>query len=490
MALGNIPNDIRVPLVYLDIDNSQAVSGTPALAQKILVIGGQLAGTATPLTLTRITNDGQIGELYGQGAMLGGMLHSLRKANSYTETYALGVADLPDGAAATAEVVFTGTATAAGTVSLLIAGQSVPLGVSVGDTAEQLVAKAVASIAARTKLPVTAAAKVSELTTLVLTSKHKGLTGNDLDVRLNYYEGEQLPTGIAATASAFAGGTGTPDMTTVMAAIPDEWFNHIVMPYNDTLSLNTLRDELIARWGPLQMMEGIAYAAKRGTHAETGTWGQGRNDHLITALSTNLAPNPSWEWAASYAGVAAYHLGIDPARPLQTLVLPGLLPPSKTVRWDMVERNLLLHDGVATHYVTAGGEVAIEREISTYQVNAFGDPDPSYLDITTPATLGYLRYSVRTMVTQRFPRHKLADDNVLSQLDPAQPVVTPKIMRQALLERATEWVTAGLIEDFDLFAETLNVYRDAADRNRLNCVMHPDVVNQLRIFAGLIQFKL
>ncbi|MGL5372170.1 MAG: phage tail sheath C-terminal domain-containing protein, partial [Plesiomonas shigelloides] len=28
------------------------------------------------------------------------------------------------------------------------------------------------------------------------------------------------------------------------------------------------------------------------------------------------------------------------------------------------------------------------------------------------------------------------------------------------------------------------------DRNRLNCVCHPDVVNQLRVFAGLIQFKL
>lgn len=46
------------------------------------------------------------------------------------------------------------------------------------------------------------------------------------------------------------------------------------------------------------------------------------------------------------------------------------------------------------------------------------------------------------------------------------------------------------MENYDQFKETLDVYRDTADRNRLNCVCHPDVVNQLRVFAALIQFKL
>ena len=125
-----------------------------------------------------------------------------------------------------------------------------------------------------------------------------------------------------------------------------------------------------------------------------------------------------------------------------------------------------------------------------YQLNSYGDPDPSYLDITTPATLGKMRYDVKVMVTNRYPRHKLADDNVLPQLDPAQPVVTPKLMEQAILEVALGWVSSGLMENFDLFKETLDVTRDTSDRNRLNCVCHPDVVNQLRVFAALIQFKL
>jgi hypothetical protein len=47
-----------------------------------------------------------------------------------------------------------------------------------------------------------------------------------------------------------------------------------------------------------------------------------------------------------------------------------------------------------------------------------------------------------------------------------------------------------VIEDFDTYKDTLNVYRDTNDKNRLNVVAHPDIVNQLRIFASLIQFKL
>lgn len=492
MALGNIPNDIRVPLVYIDIDNSQALSGTPALAQKILVIGQQLpAGTAEALTLTRITSgDSEIDALYGKGSMMALSLKALRKANNYTDVFALGVADLTSGAQAKAEVTFANNAAAAGTLAMLIAGQSVQVAVAKADAPAAIVTKAVAAVNKVTNLPVTAAVKPGNTAVLELTCKHKGQTGNDLDVRVNYYDGEALPSGVTVTAGAFSGGTGTPDMAAIVAAIPDEWYNHIVMPFNDTQSMDKLRDELILRWGPLQMIEGIAYTAFRGTFAETGTFGQGRNDFLFSCMGTNKAPNPSWEWAASYAGIAAYHLGIDPARPLQTLVLPSILPPAKDIRWDLTERNLLLGDGIATYTVTPGNQVAIEREISMYRENTYGDPDPSYLDITTPATLGYLRYSMRVMVTNRFPRHKLADDNVLATLDPAQPVVTPKLMRQAILEKAQEWVTAGLLENYDLFAKTLEVYRDANDRNRLNCVAHPDIVNQLRIFAALLQFKL
>lgn len=496
MALGTIPNDVRVPLVYIEIDNSQALSGNIAQDKQVMLFGqmtdsGADAGSAVPLTIIELPiSESAIDSLFGVGSMMALAAKRYRKANSYTRTFALPIGDLAAGAAAAGSYTFAGPATQAGTLYLLIAGQALQVGVAAAATGAQIATNVVAAITAAKQLPVTAAVDAVDTAKVVITAKWKGVTGDDIDLRYNYYAGEQLPPGVTVTTVAMTGGGGSPDMASVMAAMPDEWFNHLMMPFNDTASLNTLRDELLERWGPLKMIEGIAYSAFRGTYGETTTFGDGRNDFLISSLGTSLSPHAPWEWAASYCGIASYHLAIDPARPLQTLMLPGILPPAKADRFAFAERNNLLKSGIATYQIQPGDVVAIEREISMYQENAFGDPDPSYLDITTPATLGKMRYDIKVMVTNRFPRHKLADDNVLSQLDPGQPVVTPKIMREAILEVALDWVSAGLMENYELFKDTLEVYRDSAERNRLNCVCHPDVVNQLRVFAALIQFKL
>ncbi|EOX4332911.1 phage tail sheath subtilisin-like domain-containing protein, partial [Vibrio cholerae] len=376
----------------------------PAQAQKILALGMQIAtGTATALTLNRITaSESQMDSLYGAGSMLARSLKVLRQNNPFTDVYAMGVS-LSGGTQAKGAIVPTVTTVKAGVIYLLIAGESVQVTVKDGDTRDAIVDAMVAKINANTNLPVTAA-KIGDpaAESCELTCKWAGITGNDIDVRMNYYDGEVLPSGVTLTINPMQAGAGTPDMTDVIAAIPDEWYNHISMPFNDTASLNALRDELTTRWGPLKMMEAIAYTAYRGTFAETGAFGQARNDFLFTCMGTNKAPHSPSEWAAAYCGQASYSLAIDPARPLQTLVLKGILPPAKSDRWPQLpDRNLLLGDGIATYMVTAGEEVAIEREVSLYKKNSFGDPDPSYMDITTPATLGYLRYSLKVMVTNR-----------------------------------------------------------------------------------------
>ncbi|EMX0849587.1 phage tail sheath subtilisin-like domain-containing protein [Pluralibacter gergoviae] len=492
MALGTIPDDIRVPLVYIDIDNSQALSGAPAQSRKIIVIGQQGAtGTAAPLTQNRITSDGTADQLYGKGSMLAGMLKILRKANSYTELWAMGIGDISAGAAASATLSVTGTATAAGTLALMINGVSVQVGISAEATAEAVAASVIAAVNKLPDTQVIASLKKDSTADVILTANWKGASANAMDARLNYYTGEQTPAGVEVAITAFTGGTGTPDVAAVVAALGDDWYTDIVFPFNDTQSLNTIRDELLTRWGPLKMIEAQLWTAFRGTHAESGTFGDARNDWLISCIGTNIAPQPHWLWATSYGGIASYYLANDPARPLQTLVLPGILPPGKTIRWDMQERNLLLHDGIATHYVDASDSVCIEREITMYRVNQFGDADTSYLDVQSPATLGRIRYVIKNRFTNRYPRHKLAGDDVLELLEPGQPVMTPKIARAELLDIAlTELIPAGLVEDFDDYKDTLEVSLDSTDKNRLNFICHPNLVNQLRILAGLIQFKL
>lgn len=492
MALGDIPNNVRVPLVYLQIDNSGALSGNIAQDQQVLLMGQMLdTGTATPLAVIELpTSPSAIDALFGAGSMLALAAKRYRKANSYTQTFVLPHADLTSGAAAAGSIKLTGPATAAGTLYLLIAGQSLQVGVTAADTAAAMATATAAAINAASQLPVIAAVDGTDTAKVKVTAKWKGTSGNDLDLRINYYSGEQLPVGVGVTFEQPSSGSGTPDMAAMMAAIPNEWYNHWFCGWNDTQVLNTLREELLERWGPFQMIEAIAYAGFRGTYAESITFGKARNDFLLSCMASGKMPTPPWELAASYCGRASYALAIDPARPLQTLELTGALPPAKADRFAWTERNNLLANGMATYQIQSGDIVAIEREVSMYQRNAYGDDDPSYLDITTPATLGKIRYDIKVMVTNRFPRHKLADDDVLALIDPAQPIVTPKIMRAAIIDVAEGWVEQGLLENFELFKSTLSVYRDKADRNRLNIVCHPDVVNQLRAVAGLIQFVL
>lgn len=482
----SIPADIRVPLFYMSFDNTNANQG-PAQQQHKIFVFGHAKGTATALEHCRITSDDQAKTLFGEGSMLTSMLLKLRKGNSYTETWAMAVDEPISGNAATGTLTVEGIAAQAGTLSLMIAGQRLQIGINEKDEAASIATKIANAITITETLPVSASATTANVT---LSAKWKGITGNDIDVRCNYYETEQFPTGINITTSSFKGGTGTIEPSEVIGALGDEWFNHMVCPFNDQAFLDGLRTELNDRWGPLRMMEAVCYVSVRGNHSETGTWGNSRNDHLITCMGTNNAPNPPWEFAAAYAAQAAYHLAIDPARPLQTLPLVEILPPAKRDRWDLIERNLHLHDGVATYYVDAGNLCLIEREISTYQTNSFGSPDPSYLDITTPMTLGYFRFVHKAHFTQKYPRHKLAGDDVLDELEPGQAVVTPKLIRIDMLDLFLQLQEKGLVEDFARYKKELKVTRDSSDSTRINVLCSPDLINGLRIMAMNVQFYL
>jgi phage tail sheath gpL-like len=203
-------------------------------------------------------------------------------------------------------------------------------------------------------------------------------------------------------------------------------------------------------------------------------------------MGCGIAPTAPHVLASVYAAVAAASLSIDPARPLQTLPLPGVLAPALAARWTMEERNLLLFDGISTAMIGPDGTVMIERAITTYQVNAFGVSDPSYLDVNTPATLSYIRYATRARITQKFPRHKLADDG--TRFSPGQAIVTPKTIKAELMALFRELELAGLVEDFSQYKADLIVERNANDRNRLDVLSSPNLINQFRVFAEQIQF--
>lgn len=486
LPFNELPASLRIPGVYIEIDNTLAAQAEQQF--KLLVIGQRLAaGTVAQGVPTRITSYGQAEEAFGRGSMLAEQFRLIKDIDQFTESWAIALDEAVAGAAAVGSIAVTGTATQTGTLAVYIAGIRVRTAVTSGDTGAEIATALAAAITADTTLPVTAAVNGVITTQVDLTCRWKGETGNGIDLRLNYYS-EKTPTGLAVAIVAMADGTSNPDIADAIAAFGQEWYNWIVMPFTDTANLVALEAELDARYGPMQQKGGRAFAAYRGTHSATGTFGGTRNSPHVTCMGTNTAPTPPYLWAAINAMAAANPLALDPARPLQTIWLKGAKAPAIEERWDDAERNLHLYDGIATYKVDQSGRCLIERQITMYQMNDAGVEDISYLDINRPETLEGIRYKQRARVALRYPRHKLSDDPTAA-FGAGQPIVTETVIRGELVALYIDLIELGWCEDLEGYKGSIIVEIDTAN-GRINWKDEPRLVGQARVFAGLLQFRI
>lgn len=486
LPFTDMPANLRIPGVYIEFDNSLAAQAAQEF--KVLVVGQRLAaGTVAQGVPTRVTNEAQADEFFGRGSMLAEMLRAMKAKDRFMETWAIALDDLAAGVVAAGSITFGGTPTVAGTLNVYIAGKRVQTGISASQTAAAIATAFAAAVNADTSLPVTAAVDGTTTTKVNITARHKGEAGNTLDLRLNYY-GESTPNGMTVAIAAMAGGTGNPDVNVAIAGMGDEWWNWIVMPYTDTANLVALEAELTLRWGPTRQKGARAFAAYRGAHAATGSFGSGRNSPHVTCMGTNIAPQPPYIWAAVNAIAAANPLALDPARPLNTIELTGLMPPAVADRWDDDERNLLLWDGISTYKVTSDGRCLIELQITMYQLNASGLSDVSYLFINRPETLERIRFEQRARVSGRFPRHKLSGD-ANARFGAGQPIVTDTVIKGELLALYQDFIGKGWCDDLAGYKASLITEIDTAN-GRINWKDEPRLIGPANVFAGLAQFRI
>lgn len=490
VSFNTIPANLRVPLFYAEVDASQASYFSQS--QKVLLIGQKLAaGTATadiPIICAK-TDDAK--GLFGIGSQLARMHEAYRANDSLAEIWCLPLAEPGAGVSATGTITITGPASAAGTLTVYIAGQKIQVAVANADTATTIAAALSTAINALTSLPVTSSPAVGVVT---LTSRWKGLTGNDITVFTNYggqLAGEALPAGVGAAVVAMASGTAAPVLTTAITNMGDDPYDFIVMPFTDTTSLDALKTELndtTGRWSYLRQIYGHLFSAFRGTLGGCTAFGSGRNDHhaTIPAVEVDIM-QPIWEYAAAYAARCAQFLMIDPARPTQTGIMYGVTPARAGKRFLISERQSLLNNGMATSYL-GGGYQRIERSITTYQKNAFNVADTSYLDVETMFTTMYVLRFLAQAISTKFARHKIANDG--TRFGAGQAIVTPNVIRSELTAAYATMELNGVVENSAAFATALIVERDSLNPNRVNVLFPPDYVNQLRIFAVLAQFRL
>ncbi|MCH9852966.1 MAG: phage tail protein, partial [Alphaproteobacteria bacterium] len=69
-----------------------------------------------------------------------------------------------------------------------------------------------------------------------------------------------------------------------------------------------------------------------------------------------------------------------------------------------------------------------------------------------------------------------------------QGVVRPKDVKAEILALAQEWVNAGLINSIDEFRQHIAVNRSQNDPGRLEIILQPELIGQLRQIFVSIQF--
>jgi phage tail sheath gpL-like len=500
ISFAAIPQNIKVPLYWVEVDPSKA--GLPSINLRALLVGVMTSdGNATPDTAIPIGTQAQADEAFGAGSELSRMVQAYYSNNFANELWCLPVAEPTGGSAATGSVVIATPPTAAGTIHLYVAGTHVPVNIMTTDTVDDIgsaIADAINSYYLDTAvaLPVTA---VNTAGTVALTALFTGVNGNEITVTMNYYGsvgGEFTPTGLGITLPSggmLAGGVGTPMFDTAIANINKEAFEYVAMPYTDSNSLFAWDQEFgftdQGRWGWMREQFGHVFSAKRGSYASFLTFGETLNSGVESILAFELTcPSPMFEVAAAYAAKAQRALINDPARPLQTLALNNIKAAPLKDRWDFQELNSLASTGFAIQEVGSDQQPMILREQTTYQLNLYGQSDDAYELVTTLATLAKVLRNQKQAITSKYPRSKLADDG--TRFGPGQAIVTPGIIKAELVNEYQLDMWNGLVENLREFKANLIVERDSSNPNRLNVLYPPDLINQLRIFAVLAQFRL
>lgn len=493
VSFNTIPSSgILVPLFYAEMDNSQA--NTATATQPTVIFGHALSGSTMPANqLTLVSSVSELKTIAGAGSQLARMAAAYRNVDNGGQLWVIAVPE-PAGSKATGTILVGGAAIAAGVISLYIGVKPVQIAVNASDTAEAIGGNIVKAINASHDLPVIAEASEQDLKTITLTAKNIGLCGNEIPVTLNYYGsagGETLPQGVTITITAMTGGAGAPNFTDAVSSLGDEDCDFIAFPYNDSASLDAIglaMNDSTGRWAPGRQSYGHVYSAKMGDLASLQSFGATRNDQHVS-IDGNEPGNQtcSDEWAAIFTARNAVFIRADPARPTQTGQLNGALPAPAGKRFQKTQRNTLLNSGIATSYAQ-GSNAFIERAVTTYQKNSYGEKDNSYLDSETLHTSAYVLRTLETCVTSKYGRHKLANDG--TRFGPGQAIVTPAVIKAEMCAQYQSMEEAGIVENFDLFKKYLVVERDKNDPNRVNVLFPPDYINQLRVFALVNQFRL
>lgn len=465
VSFNQIPANFRIPFALFEVNPGASAYQSNS---RLLLIGQKTStGSAAPNVPILVTS-GEDG-LFGVGSMAARM-YKVAVANApFQEIWVAPVNDASSATPATATItVGNAPVSSAGSIALYIGGVRVQVPVTTSDTDATIAANIAAYVnASATALEATASVSGAVVT---LTARNAGTVGNDLHCEVNLLADDSPLGAQLCTIVDFAGGATDPSIALVLANCGSEEFDFIAMPYSDLANIGLLDTFLDARWNPNEGLFGAGVVYKADTAANLQTYGKALNDPNLTVYGGFMFSSSKPTIVAALGAQHALHLQAPPelSRPLQTLALIGVRGPKSVAnQFTPSARNTLLYSGISTLKSLRDGTVVIDRAITTYQTNAYGQVDTSFLSVNSRAQLVYGVRFMQSYLTSTFPRCGLADSNPAG----IQNIVTVEDISAAIIHAYAQLVDLGVFQDLATFQKLLVVERDPSDPNRVNAAI-------------------
>lgn len=484
--------------------------------QRLLFIGQMTSGSAVAGSLVEdIRNDNSENALFGQDSMLAMMIRAAKRINKETQMDAIPLADALAAVKATGNVIFTGTATANGSIFVTVGSNEnyrYSVDIEVGDTATVIGGKLASLVNSDLKAPVTATNTTGDV---ALEAVNGGLEGNTIGLR---YEGNVA--GVTVALTAMAGGLTNPTLPDLNALIGDKRYQTIVWP--STYDIDDILDFLGPRFNVNnEVLDGVAIVTKTDTFANLITLGNTYNSQNLVIFGNRLLSEDSFKGpsmleinnvvSAEFAAIRALRLtdGANISRYViatrgarDSFAGPGIssLPYFNTPFFDLPiiptgkgfskeDVDDLTQAGISVmgNNVTRT-QVILSDVVTTYKTDVAGNPDLSFKYLNYVDTISTIREYMVNNARARFAQCRLTAGDLVPNRNIANEALIRAFFTQLYVNLSgVDYVlTQGGADATTFFKDNLNVTLDLAN-GRVTVNMITPIVTQLREIIGTIQ---
>lgn len=459
------------------------------LPQQLAIVGQGNDGTTYSLDKYEIEGSADaVAKKYGYGSPLHlAALQLFPKAGAMATfpVYILPVEKGEQWAAATASIIVTGSATKAGNGTVSIGGIDAEFSVSKGATADETMAAIIAAINAELEMPAIAAkveAKNDAGAHIGLTAKWSGALGNSITIELE----SDLP-GFTVAITAFADGSGTPDVTDALDKIGQKWVTFVLntFDYKEGSALDTYQTWGEGRWSVLQKMPClVAHGCTDNYTTRTAITDERKSDYINFLIVSVGSPELPFVVAAK--ALLNDIITTADKNPPQNYKgqLTGLKAGSDIAQETPAIRNQSLLKGSSTN-IKSGNVAELNDIITMYHPDSEGKyPGRRY--VVDAVKLMNVEYNCR-LITE-------SDDVKGAPLVPDKQVTTnpnaiqPKMVKGWLANLAHSLALAAIISDEDFTKENLSVDINSENPKRIDYVFPCKLSGNVEVVSGDIYF--